>query len=87
MKHETFDLAEIEGMGLTPGQFAALSHGKTHYILLGPEDGPLVVLFHVSSSNVFGKATHSELARPCVSLQGFGVFSFIFEHLFEPLIS
>ena len=42
-----FAAAEIEGLGLTPGHFAPLSHGKTHYILLGEEGAPLVVMFHV----------------------------------------
>lgn len=53
--------AEIEGLGLTPGQFAPLSHGKTHYILLGEEDAPLVVLFHVG-------VPPAESRSPCLNV-------------------
>lgn len=39
-------LSHLRSLGLRRGAFIALSKGKTHYILDGPEDGPLVVLFH-----------------------------------------
>lgn len=37
--------------GPLPGKFLALTHGKTHYQLQGPEDGPLVILQHGLGGN------------------------------------
>jgi len=39
-------ITEIRKAGMTPGQFVELSNGRTHYLLEGPEDGPLIVFFH-----------------------------------------
>lgn len=37
---------ELRELGVSKGAFIALSKGRTHYILTGPPDGELIVLFH-----------------------------------------
>eukprot|EP00948_MAST-09A_sp_MAST-9A-sp1_P003126 g3126.t1 len=37
---------ELNTSGFEPGEFVRLSRGRTHYILKGPPNGQLVVLFH-----------------------------------------
>ena len=52
MKFETTELSEEERQNL-PGSFVKLSMGYTHYELVGPDDGSLVVLVHGFSSPMF----------------------------------
>ena len=32
--------------GMKPGEFVDIGSGKVHYLLEGPEDGELIVMFH-----------------------------------------
>ena len=55
-----------------PGQFIALAHGVTHYELVGPENGPLVVLVNGFSIPLFSW----ERNVPALTAAGFRVLTF-----------
>ena len=59
-------ITEIRKAGMTPGQFVELSNGRTHYLLEGPEDGPLIVFFHGFGvfSYVYVVATYCQRQLP-----------------------
>ncbi len=59
--------AELQHMGLSPGKFASLSNGKTHYHIAGPESGPVIVFFHVRTSRLL--AVLEPLVERCVNRQ------------------
>lgn len=56
---------ELQRLGFTPGKFLDLPSGKTHYLLVGPETGELIVLFHGFAIFTF---VWQQLLEPLISL-------------------
>jgi pimeloyl-ACP methyl ester carboxylesterase len=66
-------LAE-QAYGSPPGNFLATKYGRTHYMLQGPKDAPLILLLHGLSANV---TSFDNIARELVG-RGYRVLRFDF---------